>query len=185
MRYLIRHMVCYRCELAVRELALGAGVPVVDVGLGYVEFARPLSGAALREFVAGLEAIGFAWIRSPEGAVAERVDVALRELVLHAPPVAPTELRAALTERLGYPYDRAAQHYREARGAGIGEEFARLRMVRACELLREGELQVSEVAYRLGYRHLSGFSRAFKRAWGLSPRDFAAGEGARPYYVAP
>ncbi|MGH8348043.1 MAG: helix-turn-helix domain-containing protein, partial [Pseudomonas sp.] len=41
----------------------------------------------------------------------------------------------------------------------------------ACDLLSAGELTVSEVAERLGYREVSNFSRAFRRWFGVSPGE--------------
>ena len=70
------------------------------------------------------------------------------------------------------PYDYAARAYARVRACTVSERLAELRITRAAALLREGELQVSEVSAAVGYRHLSGFSRAFKRVYGVSPRGW-------------
>lgn len=46
---------------------------------------------------------------------------------------------------------------------------------RACRLLGEARLSISEIAWRLGYNDVSNFSRAFKRWTGSSPRDWRQG----------
>ena len=43
------------------------------------------------------------------------------------------------------------------------------RLNRAMELLRAHELNVSEVAYKVGFGTLTGFSRAFKNKFGIPP----------------
>lgn len=43
------------------------------------------------------------------------------------------------------------------------------RLTRAMELLKEGELNVSEVAYKVGFSTLTGFSRSFKNKFGVPP----------------
>jgi AraC-like DNA-binding protein len=48
----------------------------------------------------------------------------------------------------------------------------RVRYQRACELLRDGHLSVSQIAYTLGYSDLANFSRSFKKACGLSPSAY-------------
>ncbi|MFC3613392.1 helix-turn-helix domain-containing protein [Lutimaribacter marinistellae] len=53
--------------------------------------------------------------------------------------------------------------------AGIRND---LRHVRAQELLTSGELEISEIAVRLGYTNPSNFSRAFKARAGVSPVAF-------------
>ena len=43
------------------------------------------------------------------------------------------------------------------------------RLSKAMELLKEGELNVSEVAYKVGFSTLTGFSRSFKNKYGIPP----------------
>jgi len=45
-------------------------------------------------------------------------------------------------------------------------------MLRACELLRKGELNVTETAYRVGFADSNYFSRQFRRVMECSPREF-------------
>lgn len=52
-------------------------------------------------------------------------------------------------------------------------EFIRIiRMKRAQQLLAESQLQVAEIAYKLGYNSPKIFSRHFKEEFGISPSDF-------------
>ncbi len=46
------------------------------------------------------------------------------------------------------------------------------RQEQACVLLRESEVSVKEIAYRLGFRESSNFSRVFKRWTGMTPLDY-------------
>ena len=67
-------------------------------------------------------------------------------------------------------------------GATPHELQSEARMARACALLRESTLPVTEVCLEVGYRSLGSFSAAFSRRMGCSPRAFrarAAG-GQRP-----
>ena len=40
---------------------------------------------------------------------------------------------------------------------------------RAMEMLKTGDFNVSEVAYRVGFSTLTGFSRSFKNKFGIPP----------------
>lgn len=57
-----------------------------------------------------------------------------------------------------------------------GERFhdlvKRVRSERACALLRDGRLPVTQVAYQLGYRDSANFSRAFRREVGITPSEY-------------
>jgi len=52
------------------------------------------------------------------------------------------------------------------------EYLAELRMQRACKLLRNQNLSVSEVAHECGYNSLPYFSRHFKKRCGVAPSNF-------------
>ena len=59
-------------------------------------------------------------------------------------------------------------------------EFIRLlRLKRACQYLRESQLNVSEIAYKVGFNSPKYFSRYFKDEYGISPSAYQAQETAK------
>jgi AraC family transcriptional regulator of adaptative response / methylphosphotriester-DNA alkyltransferase methyltransferase len=63
-------------------------------------------------------------------------------------------------------------------GTSFRGELQRVRMARAAELLRGGDLSVGAVARAVGYRQPAQFSKAFRRHHGRPPSDLR-GDGAR------
>ena len=59
--------------------------------------------------------------------------------------------------------------FKAAFGCSPMRWFRLRKLEKARELLQDGQLSVSEVAYRCGYLDLATFSKAFKREWGVSP----------------
>ena len=60
-------------------------------------------------------------------------------------------------------------------------EYLRVqRMIRACELLRQTDLPVSEIAAECGFSGLSHFSTSFKKEFGCSPREYRKANGVPP-----
>jgi len=47
-----------------------------------------------------------------------------------------------------------------------------IRMTQAARLIKENELNISEIAFAVGYQELSNFSRAFKKYYNLSPSEY-------------
>jgi AraC-like DNA-binding protein len=47
-----------------------------------------------------------------------------------------------------------------------------VRMTSAIQLMKESDLNISEIAFAVGYQELSNFSRAFKKYCNQSPRDY-------------
>jgi AraC-like DNA-binding protein len=62
--------------------------------------------------------------------------------------------------------------FKEQTGVNFSDYLERLRMAHARTLLEESDAPVNEIAVAVGYYSLNTFSRAFKRANGLSPTDF-------------
>ena len=57
-------------------------------------------------------------------------------------------------------------------------EFIRLlRLKRAAQYLRESQLNVSEIAYRMGFNNPKYFSKYFQEEYGMSPSEYQKKEG--------
>jgi AraC-like DNA-binding protein len=62
---------------------------------------------------------------------------------------------------------------KEITGISSGKFLRNLRMEQAARLLREGAVNVSQVADRVGYDDRAHFSTAFKAHFGQSPTEYA------------
>lgn len=63
--------------------------------------------------------------------------------------------------------------FKEETGASIYQMLLQKRMIRARNLMREG-LPLMQVAMRCGFADYSGFYKAFRSAYGVSPREYLA-----------
>lgn len=74
--------------------------------------------------------------------------------------------------------------FRRIMGRAPIEHLIRLRIARACALLRQRETRITEIALAVGFNDSNYFSRQFRRVMGFSPRDFrriqAHGANHRP-----
>lgn len=67
------------------------------------------------------------------------------------------------------------QLYRKVKailGINISDHINNIKLERASEMLKGGNMNVSEVAYALGYSSPNYFSTAFKSKYGVSPKDY-------------
>ena len=62
--------------------------------------------------------------------------------------------------------------FREALGHSPVEHLNHVRIARACDLLRQGALNVTQIAYRVGFADSNYFARQFRKVMGCSPREF-------------
>jgi len=73
--------------------------------------------------------------------------------------------------------DRTLQRgFREVFDTTVFGYLHTLRMEKAEQLLRNRQMRVSEVAHAVGYSHLGHFTEAFKRRFGITPKQCQKGE---------
>lgn len=64
--------------------------------------------------------------------------------------------------------------FHEKTGSGIMEYFAKMKIKRAKEIIRDGNMNLTEIAYYLSYSSLPCFSKQFKKITGMSPLAYAS-----------
>lgn len=62
-------------------------------------------------------------------------------------------------------------------GYSVKDYCLRRRMVLACNLLRESDIRIIDLAFTVDFQSQAAFSRAFKRIVGVSPNRYRCGEG--------
>src|SRR5262245_6485500 len=70
-----------------------------------------------------------------------------------------------------------SENFKQVTGMNFVEYVARTRFNTACDLLRNGNLRISEIAFAAGFQSLSQFNRVFKRFSGKSPTQYRAMKG--------
>jgi len=66
--------------------------------------------------------------------------------------------------------------FKEITGQAPVVYLQNIRIDKACELLKKGDLAVSEVAYQVGFQDRHYFSKCFKQKVGIPPKNFKKGE---------
>ena len=57
-------------------------------------------------------------------------------------------------------------------GVSVADFLLRTRVERACNLLKIGRLDVTRVAYEVGFSDKSNFSRSFRKIMGVPPGEY-------------
>lgn len=78
---------------------------------------------------------------------------------------------AELATAVGLSRQKLQQGFREAYGTSVGSVRDALRAERALELVCNTSKSMLEIALETGYEHSPSFTRAFKVAYGISPRE--------------
>lgn len=97
-----------------------------------------------------------------------------------------------LSRRAGYSPWHAARVFKELTGKAPFDYIRALRLSRAARRLQDGNVKVVDVAFDFLFGSHEGFTRAFSRQFGTSPKNCAKGESVklfmpadvRDYYLA-
>ena len=72
-----------------------------------------------------------------------------------------------------------SEKFKEVAGINFVDYVARIRVGKACDLLRNSNLRISEIAFAVGFQSLSQFNRVFKKLTRKSPTQFRAAHKKR------
>lgn len=174
MKILIKNMVCRHCVDSVKNiLSAFPDLDITDVGLGYAELRNKPSESRLEEIATALNEQGFALIQSREANTVEEIKRLLIEHVWH-----PTNcdhgdnVSEILTSHLPYTYSALSRIFSSVEGRTIENYLMSLRIERVKELIKYGEMTISEIADTLGYSSAAHLTRNFKQVTGMTPTQF-------------
>jgi len=65
-----------------------------------------------------------------------------------------------------------SENFKQVTGINFVDYVARTRFANACDLLRNSNVRISEIAFAAGFQSLSQFNRVFRRLSGKSPTQY-------------
>ena len=78
-----------------------------------------------------------------------------------------------LTEEVGMSRTQLHRKMKEITGISTGEFIRNLRLQQAARLIKEGKVNIAQVAYSVGFNNQTYFSTVFKKYYGLTPTEYA------------
>lgn len=171
MKLAIKNMVCNHCVSAVRQALADLGLTPLSVELGRAEIAQKLTDEQLAKLASRLEASGFELITDPAKDTVESIKREIIMMVRSDEPV-PQKLSDYLSAKLNRDFRSLSRIFSDTEGRTIENYLIMQKIERVKELLLDGELNVSEIAYRTGYSSVAHLSRQFKEITGMTPSDF-------------
>lgn len=169
----IKNMVCDRCIKAVRHILETRGATVETVELGEVRLAQPFQGD-MNALALALENEGFQLIDTRESRLINAIKSFVIKHIHHAEKEESSKkpFSSLLEQKIGRDYAYLSQLFSSIEGRTIESYVIDQRIERAKELLKYGELTVSEIAWKLNYSSVQHLSKQFKQKTGLTPSQF-------------
>jgi len=167
-------MVCDRCIKVVRDELQRLGLDVRSITLGEVVVTGTLDSRRTGEVKEVLRQNGFELIEDKRTKTIERIRHAVLKLVREERQTndQPAKTSAFIARELGQEYQSLSALFSTMEGMTI-EQYAILQRIELVkELLKYGELTLSEISYKVGYSSVQHLSNQFKKVTGLTPSQF-------------
>ena len=180
----IKNMVCPRCIKVVREELEALGHDVRNVILGEVTVSGAVDNNQLRQIRKTLETNGFELIQDRNARLIEKIKHAVLKLVQNDYEKNPIRIKDSefISREVGQDYHSLSTLFSSVENITIEHFVILQRIERAKELLKYGEMTLSEISYKLGYSSLAHLSNQFKQVTGMTPTEFKnmSGDGRKP-----
>jgi len=169
----IKNMVCNRCVLAVQQVLEKEGLHPVKVVLGEVTLKEDsISEEKFKQLDSHLHALGFERIDDRKARLIEGMKSKIIQLIHHTDRVdRKHNWSAILSDEFHYEYNYLSSLFSSVEGITLEQYIIRQKIERAKELLFYDELNLSEIANKLGYSSVAHLSAQFKKVTGLTPSE--------------
>jgi YesN/AraC family two-component response regulator len=165
-------MVSARCKTAVKVELKKLGLHFVVVELGEVEIMEDLSGEQWDELKKNLLTAGLELMDDKRAMLIERIKNVIIQMVHHSEEVIKVNFSVYLSEKLDYDYTYMANLFSEVQGTTIEQFIISHKIERIKELIIYGELNITEIAWKMNYSSVAHLSNQFKKVTGLTPTHF-------------
>ncbi|MBL7980842.1 MAG: helix-turn-helix transcriptional regulator [Flavobacteriales bacterium] len=173
-------MVCDRCKTAVQRVLEAQGLPVQRIELGEVELQHAVADTEREVLRVALQKEGFDLVDDREAVIIARIKVAIVKLVHHDGELkGRVKLGEHLSALLHKEYSGLSALFTQVEGITIEQYFLLQRLERVKELIKYGELTMSEIADRAGFSSVAHLSTQFKKLTGMTPTAFKEIGGGR------
>ena len=170
----IRNMVCNRCIKVVSEELQRLGLDVRSISLGEAVVAGNTEEGMLRQIKGALERNGFELIEDKRIKTIEQIKLAVLRLVRSEVQENDSSSKYSnyIAREVGQEYQGLSTLFSSMESVTIEQYVILQKIERVKELLKYGELTLSEISYTLGYSSVQHLSNQFKKITGLTPSRF-------------
>jgi len=169
MKFYIKYMVSQRCKILVRQELDHLGITKAKVELGVVDILEDVSMEQLQGLTENLKLSGLEVIENKKDILVERIKNVIVEMIHYSEELPKTNYSDFLAEKLDYDYTYLSNLFSEEKGITIQQFIILNKVEKVKELLLYGELNLTEISYRLHYSSISHLSNQFKKVTGMSP----------------
>ncbi|MBG6061674.1 AraC-like DNA-binding protein [Flavobacterium sp. CG_9.1] len=172
MKLYIKYMVSNRCKMAVKEELKKLKLHYMVVDLGEVEIMENISMDQRQLLKAALLDSGLELMDDKKSMLIEKIKNVIIEMVHHSTEPIKVNFSDYLSQKLSHDYTYLSNLFSEVQGTTIEQFIISHKTERIKELIIYGELNITEIAWKMNYSSVAHLSSQFKKVTGLSPSHF-------------
>ena len=165
-------MVSARCKSAVKDVLTKLNLHFIMVDLGEIDIMETLTPLQRTELKSKLQKSGLELMDDKRAILIEKIKNAVVEMVHHADEMIKVNFSDYLGEKLNHDYTYLANLFSETQGTTIEQFVISHKVERIKELIIYGELNITEIAWKMNYSSVAHLSNQFKKVTGLTPTHF-------------
>lgn len=165
-------MVSARCKAAVKDELKKLGLHFIVVDLGEVEIMEDISIVQREELKTALLSSGLELMDDKRAVLIEKIKNVIIEMVHHTGEMIKVNFSDYLSEKLTHDYTYMANLFSEVQGTTIEQFIILHKTERIKELIIYGDLNITEIAWKMNYSSVAHLSNQFKKVTGLTPSHF-------------
>ena len=158
--------------MAVKDELNKLGLHFIFIDLGEIEIMEELRLAQRDQLKKDLLKYGLELIDDRKGILIEKIKNTIIDLVHNSEEIPSIKFSEYLSEKLNYDYTYMANLFSEVQGSTIEQFIILHKIERIKELILYGEMNVTEIAWKMNYSSVAHLSNQFKKMTGLTPSQF-------------
>lgn len=171
-------MVCDRCIMVVTQQLEKLGLVPQKVELGEVTVQGSITQDVQKQLDDALLSLGFERIDDRKARLIENIKKIVIELIHYGDPKnRKFNWSDILADRLHYDYNYLSNLFSSVEGITLEQYIIRQKIEKVKELLFYDELNLSEIAHKLGYSSVAHLSGQFKKVTGFTPSELKKSRG--------
>lgn len=170
----IKNMVCPRCIKVITDELTKNQINFDEVNLGSIHFKETVDETTLHQIKQILKKEGFELLKNKDRQLINKIKSILIEQIHHSNTKVTQNISTILTDAIGMDYTNLSKLFSETERTTIEKYIIHLKIEKVKELLKYGELNLSQISYDLNYSSPQHLSRQFKQVTGLTPTQFKA-----------
>ena len=164
-------MVSNRCKIVVKEELKKLGLHFMVVDLGEVDVME-ITDEQREQLKIALLKSGLELIGDKRSILIEKIKTAIIEMVHYSDELPKTNISDYLSEKLNHDSTYLSNLFSEVQGTTIQQFIISHKIERVKELIIYGELNLTEIAWKMNYSSVAHLSHQFKKVTGLTPTHF-------------